>query len=100
MEKEKWKILIGRNNINSVYTTTIYNGTLYICMRFGREKNFLFPSGIELQPPNRIWGQTQPQVQWVTGAFFSGVKRQGREIDHSFHLVPSQKKKALTSGKN
>jgi hypothetical protein len=28
-------------------------------------------------------GATQPPIQWVPGAISSGVKRQGREADHS-----------------
>jgi hypothetical protein len=28
-------------------------------------------------------GTTQPPIQWVPGAFSPGVKRQGREADHS-----------------
>jgi hypothetical protein len=28
-------------------------------------------------------GPTQPQTQWVAGALSPGVKRQGREVDHS-----------------
>jgi hypothetical protein len=32
-------------------------------------------------------GPTQPPIQWVPGALSTGVKRQGREADHS--LPPS-----------
>jgi hypothetical protein len=28
-------------------------------------------------------GPTQPAIQWVPGALSVGVKRQGREVDHS-----------------
>jgi hypothetical protein len=28
-------------------------------------------------------GSTQPPIQWVTGGSFPGVKRPGREADHS-----------------
>jgi hypothetical protein len=28
-------------------------------------------------------GPTQPPIQWVAGALFLGVKRSGREADHS-----------------
>jgi hypothetical protein len=28
-------------------------------------------------------GPTRPPIQWVPGAFSLGVKRQGREADHS-----------------
>jgi hypothetical protein len=44
----------------------------------GRVKNFLFSksSGLAL-------GSTQPPIQWVPGALSPGVKRPGREADHS-----------------
>jgi len=29
-------------------------------------------------------GVTQPPIQWIPGALFLGVKRPGREADHSF----------------
>jgi hypothetical protein len=35
-----------------------------------------------------VLGPTQPSIQWVPGAFYLGVKRPGREADHSLHLVP------------
>jgi hypothetical protein len=34
-----------------------------------------------------VLGPTQPPIQWVSGALSFGVKRPGREADHS-HLVP------------
>jgi hypothetical protein len=36
-------------------------------------------------------GPTQPPIQWVPGALSLGVKRPGREADHSPHLVPRLK---------
>jgi hypothetical protein len=36
-------------------------------------------------------GSTQPPIQWVTGALSLGVKRTGREANHSSHLVPRSK---------
>jgi hypothetical protein len=33
------------------------------------------------QRPDRLWGL--PPIQWVPGALSPGVKRQGREADHS-----------------
>jgi hypothetical protein len=33
-------------------------------------------------------GPTQPPITWVPRALFLGVKRPGREADHSPHLVP------------
>jgi len=29
------------------------------------------------------WWSTQPSTQWLPGALFVGVKRSGRETDHS-----------------
>jgi hypothetical protein len=34
---------------------------------------------------------TQPPIQWVSGALSLGIKRPGREPDHSPHLVPRSK---------
>jgi hypothetical protein len=31
--------------------------------------------------PDRLWGP--PNLQWVPGALFLGIKRPGREADHS-----------------
>jgi hypothetical protein len=44
----------------------------------GRVKNFHFSM---LSRP--ALGSTQPPIQWVLGALSPGVKRQGREADHS-----------------
>jgi hypothetical protein len=44
----------------------------------GRVKNFLFSTS-----SRRALGPTQPPIQWVPGILSSGVKRQGREADHS-----------------
>jgi hypothetical protein len=43
----------------------------------GRVKKFLFTSS------RPALGSTQLPIQWVPGFFFSGLKRQGREADHS-----------------
>jgi hypothetical protein len=43
-----------------------------------RVKNFLFSTSSRL-----TLGPTQPPIQWVLGALSPGVKRQGREADHS-----------------
>jgi len=32
--------------------------------------------------PDRLWGPTQPPIQWAPEALSLGVKRQGREADH------------------
>jgi hypothetical protein len=44
----------------------------------GRVKNLLFST---LFIP--VLGSTQPPIQWVPGAFSLGLKRPGREADHS-----------------
>jgi hypothetical protein len=44
----------------------------------GRVKNFLFSTSSRL-----ALGSTQPAIQWVPGALSPGVKRPGREADHS-----------------
>jgi len=33
--------------------------------------------------PERLWGPTQPPIQWVPGAASLGLERPGREADHS-----------------
>jgi hypothetical protein len=33
--------------------------------------------------PDRLWGSTQPPIQWVPGALSPRIKRPGREPDHS-----------------
>jgi hypothetical protein len=43
-----------------------------------RVKNFLFSMSSRLALES-----TQPPIQWVLGALSPGVKRQGREADHS-----------------
>jgi hypothetical protein len=30
-----------------------------------------------------LWGPPKPPIQWIPGALSPGVKRQGREADHS-----------------
>jgi hypothetical protein len=33
--------------------------------------------------PDRLWGSTQPPIQWVPGAVSLGIKQKGREADRS-----------------
>jgi hypothetical protein len=33
--------------------------------------------------PDRLWSPPKPPIQWVLGALSPGIKRQGREADHS-----------------
>jgi hypothetical protein len=44
----------------------------------GRIENFLISTS-----SRPVLGPTQPSLQWVPGALFLGVKRPGREPDHS-----------------
>jgi hypothetical protein len=44
----------------------------------GKGKIFLFSKA-----SRPTLGPTQPPIQWVSGAFSPGVKRPGREADHS-----------------
>jgi hypothetical protein len=41
-------------------------------------KNFIFSTS-----SRPVLGSTQPPIQWVPGALSPGVKRSGREADHS-----------------
>jgi hypothetical protein len=55
-------------------------------------------SGFDLRQRQRIFllaaasrpalGPSQPPVQWIPGVLSPGVKRPGRDADHSPHLVP------------
>jgi hypothetical protein len=38
---------------------------------------------VRLCPSRRTLGPTQPHIQWLAGAISPGVKRPGREADHS-----------------
>jgi hypothetical protein len=53
----------------------------------GKVKNFLFS---KLSRP--ALGSTQPPIQWVPGTLSPGVKRQGREGDHSLPANAEVKK--------
>jgi len=39
--------------------------------------------GWDISPHHRFQNGSQLPIQWVTGALFLGVKRKGREADHS-----------------
>jgi hypothetical protein len=54
----------------------------------GRVKNFLFSTS-----SGPFLGSTQPPVQWIPGALSPGVKRQGREADHSPPIKPRLRKR-------
>jgi hypothetical protein len=45
----------------------------------GRAKRCFLTS----QRPDQLWGPTQPPIQWVPGPLSPGIKRPGREADHS-----------------
>jgi hypothetical protein len=53
----------------------------------GRVKNFLFSTS-----STPALGPTQPPIQWVRRALSSGVKRPGREADHSPPISAEVKK--------
>jgi hypothetical protein len=57
-----------------------------------RVKNFLFSTS-----SRPALGPTQPPIQWVPGALSPGVKRQGREADHSPLASAEVKKMIYTS---
>jgi hypothetical protein len=48
---------------------------------YGGARSLIFNIGHNTA--NRVLGHTQPPIQWVPGAFSLGVKRPGREADHS-----------------
>jgi hypothetical protein len=47
-------------------------------LSFGRVKNFIFYTS-----SRQALGSTKPPIQWVPGAISPGIKRPGREADHS-----------------
>jgi Ni/Co efflux regulator RcnB len=53
----------------------------------GREKNFLF-----FKSSRPALRSTHPPIQWVPGALSPGVKRPGREVDHSPPICTEVKK--------
>jgi hypothetical protein len=67
------------------------DGSVGIAMGYGlddRGSRFLFSAGgvgifLFITTSRMSLGPTQPPIQWVSGALSLGVKRQGREADHS-----------------
>jgi hypothetical protein len=53
----------------------------------GRVKNFVYSTS-----SSPALGPTQPPVKWVLGAVSLGVKRPGREADHSPQTTAEVKK--------
>jgi hypothetical protein len=43
--------------------------------------------------PDRLWGPTQPPIQWVPGALSLGVKRSGVKLTTELHLVLKPRKR-------
>jgi hypothetical protein len=45
------------------------------------------PGGVRIfsspNRPDRLWGATQPPIEWVQGALSPRIKRPGREAEHS-----------------
>jgi hypothetical protein len=64
-------------------------GTVYHVVDFWipclgiRELNEFWEFFFSPPRPERLWGPTQPPIQWVLGALSLGVKLPGREVDHS-----------------
>jgi hypothetical protein len=57
------------------------------CSSPGRVKNFFFSTS-----SRPTLGLTQPPIQWVPGALSPGIKRLGREADHSPPISAEVKK--------
>jgi hypothetical protein len=53
----------------------------------GRGKIFLLSTS-----SRPVLGPTQPPIQWVPGGLSSGIKRPGREADHSPPFIAEVKK--------
>jgi hypothetical protein len=63
-----------------------YNGT-FLIISDGPEGRGLIPRGGKIfllsVTSKPALGPTHPPIQWVSGALSQGVKRQGRQSDHS-----------------
>jgi hypothetical protein len=73
-------ILCGENRDGAVGTATGYtleDGGVGVRVPVGAR---FFSSPCR---PDRFWGQPNPPIQWVPSALSAGVKRPGREADHS-----------------
>jgi hypothetical protein len=82
--------IIQRKTLTEFYiqTFTVYTSRYSNWLRAGQPggrssspgmvKNFLFSTS-----SRPALGPTQPPIQWVSGVLYPGVKRPGREADHS-----------------
>jgi hypothetical protein len=75
--REIW--LISLNNVRGVRIVQLRAGLPNVwSSSHGRGK--MFPISVSSRP---VMGSTQRPLQWVPGALFPVVKRQGRDVDHS-----------------
>jgi hypothetical protein len=86
-----WKTFISRSSINTFkHTTHDTDTSVGIALGYGlgdRDSTVRFPAGAGNFFHHRIQnglGPTQPPIQWVPGTPSLGVKRLGREADHSY----------------
>jgi hypothetical protein len=84
-EREKWKDLFG-NRVSWFGITTRLRAERPGFDFRQEHEIFLFSIASRLAP-----GPTQPPIQWIPRALSLGVKRQGRESDHS----PTSSTKAM-----